>query len=1074
MNGVAKQGARRMDINVTAKSIKELCGSVSYKRGDSFYKAGKVVFHTYTDDLCEAIVRVAEDFSVTIEKQPSAGFSATCSCPTLENYDKSCQHVAAVLIAIYEGKKHQIEQSEQQLDPTDDMATDFMSLFSQQKPRKSGHQLHFEQREVLEVGFILKPMVMADNEYFWGIELKVEQMNVLDIRAFLQGIQQSERSKVGHNFTYNPKQHCFEQAVDRVLHQLFNVVRDESLYIEGTPALMPASTLLIPPSLWQALQHLLQQAPVVTISQDDRNYFGLDVIEGVPPLQFSLQETSSGFELCIDGFDKLLVLPMYQCALSEGKVFRLTEEDCTRLVELKGMLAGPSQNKVVIAKERLDFFLKKVVPGLKKIGHVSLSPKLSQQLQKTPLVAKLYLDRLRNRLLAGLEFQYDQFVIQPLEARDIPEGPMLLRDHQKENEILDLMDECGFSKTDGGYFMQNDDLEYAFLYHVLPKLQGLTQVYATTAVRMRLAKPSTFPKITVKVQKERTNWLEFKFEMDGVRDADIREILDALEVKQKYYRLPNGSLLSLETKEMEEIQRFLLAGPVQDDQYEATFNMPITESLKFLDLLNESEVFEPEQSFKQFSEQLLKPETLNFEVPTQLKSVLRDYQVQGYKWMKLLASYGFGGVLADDMGLGKTLQSITFILSELEQIRTRKQPVLIVCPSSLTYNWLHEFMTFAPEIQALVMDGSAVERKTMLQELGNVDVVITSYPLLRRDLGYYEKQTFHTVFFDEAQAFKNPMTQTARSVKKINADNHFALTGTPMENSLAELWSIYRVIFPQLFNSLEEFSNMQRKDIARRVRPFLLRRMKEDVLEELPGKQEMIESSELLPEQKQLYAAYLAKLRHDTLKHLDKKTFGKSRIRILAGITRLRQICCHPVLFVDGYKGSSAKFEQLLQILEESRHAGRRVLIFSQFTKMLQLIANELSLRGQTYFYLDGQTPSEERVELCNRYNQGERDLFLISLKAGGTGLNLTGADTVVLYDLWWNPAVEEQAADRAHRMGQKNVVQVIKLVARGTIEEKMNELQDKKRDLIADILQPKENASSSLSEQDIRDILML
>lgn len=267
---------------------------------------------------------------------------------------------------------------------------------------------------------------------------------------------------------------------------------------------------------------------------------------------------------------------------------------------------------------------------------------------------------------------------------------------------------------------------------------------------------------------------------------------------------------------------------------------------------------------------------------------------------------------------------------------------------------------------------------------------------------------------------------------------------------------------------------MQRKDIARRVRPFLLRRMKEDVLEELPGKQEMIESSELLPEQKQLYAAYLAKLRHDTLKHLDKKTFGKSRIRILAGITRLRQICCHPVLFVDGYKGSSAKFEQLLQILEESRHAGRRVLIFSQFTKMLQLIANELSLRGQTYFYLDGQTPSEERVELCNRYNQGERDLFLISLKAGGTGLNLTGADTVVLYDLWWNPAVEEQAADRAHRMGQKNVVQVIKLVARGTIEEKMNELQDKKRDLIADILQPKENASSSLSEQDIRDILML
>ena len=282
------------------------------------------------------------------------------------------------------------------------------------------------------------------------------------------------------------------------------------------------------------------------------------------------------------------------------------------------------------------------------------------------------------------------------------------------------------------------------------------------------------------------------------------------------------------------------------------------------------------------------------------------------------------------------------------------------------------------------------------------------------------------------------------------------------------------MIFPQLFQGLEEFSNLTKKDIARRVRPFLLRRMKEDVLKELPGKQETLESSELLPEQKKLYAAYLAKLRYDTLKHLDKETFRKNRIRILAGITRLRQICCHPALFVEGYKGSSAKFEQLMQILEESKHSGRRVLIFSQFTKMLNLIATEMTMRGQTYFYLDGQTPSEDRVELCNRFNDGEKDVFLISLKAGGTGLNLTGAATGILYDLWWNPAVEEQAADRAYRMGQKNVVQVIKLIARGTIEEKMHALQEKKRDLIADILQSEEKASTTLTEEDIREILML
>ena len=254
----------------------------------------------------------------------------------------------------------------------------------------------------------------------------------------------------------------------------------------------------------------------------------------------------------------------------------------------------------------------------------------------------------------------------------------------------------------------------------------------------------------------------------------------------------------------------------------------------------------------------------------------------------------------------------------------------------------------------------------------------------------------------------------------------------------------------------------------------MLRRLKEDVLSELPEKIESMESVELLPDQKKLYAAYLAKLRHDTLKHLDKDTLRKNRIKILAGLTRLRQICCHPALFVDGYKGSSAKFEQLLQIVEESKLSGRRVLIFSQFTKMLKIIGRELAIQGLSFFYLDGQTPSEERVEICNRFNAGERDLFLISLKAGGTGLNLTGADTVILYDIWWNPAVEEQAADRAHRIGQTNVVQVIKLVARGTIEEKMNELQEKKRHLIEEIIDPKEKASSTLTEEDIREILMI
>ncbi len=500
----------------------------------------------------------------------------------------------------------------------------------------------------------------------------------------------------------------------------------------------------------------------------------------------------------------------------------------------------------------------------------------------------------------------------------------------------------------------------------------------------------------------------------------------------------------------------------------------MNQSLQLIGAVEDNNSFKVEESFHQFLECIQNPDNLEFEVPISLKPLLRGYQVQGFKWMKTLAYYGFGGILADDMGLGKTLQSITFILSEIALIRKQSKPVLIVCPSSVTYNWLSEITKFAPDLQTIVVDGNQMDRAKLLKDLTDIDVIITSYPLIRKDISYHETIQFHSVFFDEAQAFKNPLTQTARAVKKIQAEHRFALTGTPVENSIEELWSIFHVVLPELFLGLKEYSNLTRKTIARRIRPFMLRRLKEDVLSELPEKLESMEYMELLPDQKKLYAAYLAKLRHDTLKHLNKDTIRKNRIKILAGITRLRQICCHPSLFVDGYKGSSGKFEQLMQMIQEAKLSGRRVLIFSQFTKMLEIIGRELASEGLPFFYLDGQTPSEERVEMCSRYNRGERNLFLISLKAGGTGLNLMSADTVILYDTWWNPAVEEQAADRAHRMGQKNVVQVIKLVARGTIEEKMNELQEKKRHLIGEIIDSDKELNSTLTDEDLKEILMI
>ncbi|AMO86212.1 ATP-dependent helicase HepA [Solibacillus isronensis B3W22] len=1061
-----------MDIKISEKQIKNLCGTVSFKKGQTFYQTGKVNFLQYTDVYGEAVVNSTEQFVVRVEKEGTGQFKTSCSCPTLGNFSKSCQHVAAVLIAIFNNNKNKA-QSMQVDENAGNLISEnsFLSIFKQETIQTTRQQSHFEKREILEVQFLLTPVQLSEQDPFFSIQLQINGEQILSIREFLSHIKNKKPYRISQNITYNFEQFCFEEQHDAILQLLIKIVEDDTLYSDTPVQNQEQHLLIIPPSSWFLLATLISNTENVSLLYQNESYSDVKLQTQPTALRFFIEAKGKDYQVYIEGIKRVFLLPNYRVVLFDGEMTQMSDDSMKQLFELKQMLQ--QQTLLTIEHSHWDYFREQVIPKLKKIGIVEMAPELSAKQMETPLVANIYLDRVKNRFLAGVEFQYGQFVIQPLDDQ-LSDEVFIIRDIEKEAAVLALMDGSGFTKTDGGYYMQNEELEYEFLYHQLPKLTKLAKIYATNSVKLRIAKENNFPKIRVNVQKERTNWLEFKFEMDGVTNKQIKEILAAIKVKQKYYRLQDGALLSLETKEIEEIQRFLRAIPAQDDEYELTFNMPILDSLPFLEQFEQSEIFEAEKSFKQFTGQLLHPETLKFEVPESLEPILRDYQKHGFNWLKLLSNYGFGGVLADDMGLGKTVQSIAFIVSELPIIRANKQPVLIVCPSSLSYNWLYEFMQFAPEVEAIVIDGEVSERRHLLRTMEEHDVIITTYPLLRKDSAFYERQHFHTVFFDEAQAFKNPVTQTARTVKRISATNRFGLTGTPIENSLSELWSIYRVIFPQLFRELEEFRHMQRKDIARRVRPFLLRRMKEHVLGELPQKEEMIEKAELLPEQKALYAAYLAKLRVDTMKHLDKETFHKNRIRILAGITRLRQICCHPALFVEGYKGSSAKFEQLFRLLEQSKVSGRRVLIFSQFTQMLKMIATELSKRGEQYFYLDGQTPSEERIALCNSFNDGERNMFLISLKAGGTGLNLTGADTVILYDLWWNPAVEEQAADRAHRMGQKEVVQVIKLIANGTIEEKMSELQQKKKMLISDILDGDESSKGTLTEQDIREILMI
>lgn len=449
---------------------------------------------------------------------------------------------------------------------------------------------------------------------------------------------------------------------------------------------------------------------------------------------------------------------------------------------------------------------------------------------------------------------------------------------------------------------------------------------------------------------------------------------------------------------------------------------------------------------------------------TQVKADLRDYQEKGIGWLQMLHHYGFGGILADDMGLGKTLQTIAFLTSQV----TKESRVLILAPSGLIYNWADEFQKFAPQLDVTVVHGLKASREEILAE--SHQIYVTSYATFRQDSEFYQGMAFDFLFLDEAQVMKNAQTKIAQTLRQFVVPSVFALSGTPIENHLGELWSIFQIVMPGLLPSKKEFMKLPAERVAQFIKPFVMRRKKEEVLTELPDLIEVVYKNELEDQQKAIYLAQLQQMR-DHLAQVSEQEFQRSRVEILSGLMRLRQICDTPALFMEDYQGASGKLDSLRDLLVQVADGGHRVLIFSQFKGMLEKIEQELPDLGLTSFKITGSTPAKERQDMTKAFNQGERDAFLISLKAGGVGLNLTGADTVILVDLWWNPAVEAQAIGRAHRMGQEETVEVYRLVTKGTIEEKIQELQEQKKHLVSQVLDGTESRGS-LTLAEIREIL--
>ena len=561
----------------------------------------------------------------------------------------------------------------------------------------------------------------------------------------------------------------------------------------------------------------------------------------------------------------------------------------------------------------------------------------------------------------------------------------------------------------------------------------------------------------------------------GFSDDELHTILNEFKKKKKFIKLKNDVIFEVDEKNIQELADLVDDFNLDDHFLSKKQVKPLYVAAKAINRQNdENLIINYNEKLISIITKLKSYKESNYLIPKHLTKILRSYQIDGFKWLKTLTDLGFGGILADDMGLGKTLEVITLFLSD-----NKEMPSLIISPTSLIFNWKNELEKWASELKYTIISGSINERKKNIEAISNEKIIyITSYDTFKNDVELYADKKFRFVILDEAQFIKNYYTQKAKAVKQINSEVRFVLTGTPIENSLLDLWSIFDFLLPDYLSNQHHFKSKFERAITsddnqellniliKKITPFVLRRTKKNVLNDLPSKFETIQYAQMGEDQRKLYEAYLLKTKQDL-------TEGKSKIELLSALTRLRQICVHPAMFLDNYLGGSAKIELAIELINHSIQNDHKILLFSQFTSVFEAVEEELIKRKIKYFVLTGATKALQRISLVDEFNENnEIKVFLISVKAGGTGLNLVGADIVIHLDPWWNVSVENQATDRAHRIGQKRSVQVIKLVCDDSIEQKVIELQNLKKELADKIICDDDGNIQKLDEKDLDYLL--
>lgn len=947
------------------------------------------------------------------------------------------------------------------------------------------------------VSLVPKLTCAADSSMKIGFKIKKDKKEyvIQDLAEFCERIRNEETCEYSKTFSMKHSVWVFDKESRELLMLLIEAIEEElAIYLENNRNKSKDSFKLKELKYERSYARRmieLMAGDIVELELKDKTKRNCIIEMSNPKLSLTVKETLlGGYRLEINediqtiaGLNSILVLKgnhLYVC----------DNEYSTALKDILPKMSAETyrEDTFSISKRDMPLFYGQMLKSLKKYIEIDDHVYQNEDNEQALLEVGFRFDLgKQNEVICEETFIYGNFSFNPFKGGSVPVG--IYRDYPAEYKAKNVAEYFFGSSVDvdGRFILTHEDEVYRLVDEGIPLFMEMGNVYLSESFKG--IKIVSAPRTHVAARID-GGMLQLDFDIENFDREELRNLLASYRQRKKYYRLKSGEFVRMADNSLAVITELADSLKLSDDKLDMLLDgsllIPKYRALYLENVINQGGDihFDRDKDLRKLIRSIKEVEDSDYEVPETLKKTVRKYQRTGYRWLKALAYNGFGGILADDMGLGKTLQVITLLLSHKEKnAENANRQALIVCPASLVYNWDDEIRKFAPELSVAVVSGSITERKELISGAKDKDIVVTSYDSLRRDIELYKDMKFAYQIIDEAQFIKNPSTQNAKSVKKINAEVKFALTGTPIENRLSELWSIFDYLMPGFLYSYaqfrEEFEYPIVKDedrvilnrLQNMIKPFVLRRLKADVLKDLPEKQETVVYSKLSEEQLGIYAANVAEFRKE-LSNISEEELASKRMHVLAQLMRLRQICCDPALCYDNYKHGSAKLEGCLELVRDAVESGHKILLFSQFTTMLDKIAGYFDEEGISYYVLTGDTPKQARVRMAAEFNVDDTKVFLISLKAGGTGLNLTGADIVIHYDPWWNVAVQNQATDRAHRIGQSNKVNVYKLIAKDTIEEKILKLQESKEKLAESIVSEEVSKLTALTKEELLGLL--